>query len=344
MNRIKTSLSWLILCLVAVVGTSLSFSISSYAEAVPSSSAKQMDATDKVPKVVASIPPFYLLTATLMEGVGKPILLVKPGASPHDYNLKPSEVKTLNNADLIIWGGPELETFLMSPVKNLSQNPKIHILELDKTEGLSFLPLRAEFANETHSHDHGNHDHDASHQHAHANPVNDMHFWLDPKHAPLLADSIVKSLSDVDPAHADIYKQNGEKFKQQMQKVDKDIRAKLKPVQNVPYLVFHDAYRYFEKQYGLHGVGAVTLHPELPPSAKRLLAMQKLIKTENVRCVFTEPQFPDKMVKRLIEGTDIGSASIDPLGSEYLNQTDGYVKMFEGLSNSIEACLKRSPR
>ncbi len=294
------------------------------------------------PKVVVSIPPFHALVAGVMEGVGSPTLLVKTGASPHDYSLRPSDVKQLFAADIIFWGGPELETFLIKPLQNIksstSPSSLIRQVPLVESPGLLLLPIRSSPAFEPHNHTHEAHEHKQKHEHEHLAHT-DMHFWLDPHNAKLLVDEIVRRLSIVDPTHAKIYQQNGNKEKIELDKLDLDIQNKLKRVKKIPYIVFHDAYQYFEHRYGLNGVGAITLNPEIPPSSKRLKTIQETIQKTNAHCVFSEPQFRPKLVESLVKGTSVKIGELDPLGKENSEGGQGYIKLLEGLSNALSDCL-----
>jgi len=287
--------------------------------------------TPESPKVVVSITPFYALVADLMEGVGTPILLVQPGASPHQYALRPSDLQRLAEADLIFWAGPTLETFLVKPLGNLPPSKKIIVLE--KTPQLLLLPVRQEPAWEPHAHTD-----DTAHTDEHSTD-HDMHFWLDPHNAVILTDAIVQNLVQTDPKHADIYKKNGENLKTRLRALDIHIAQKLADVQNIPYLVFHDAYQYFEHRYHLNAVGSITLHPELPPSAKRLTIIRGILEKTKARCVFTEPQFQSKLVHSIIQDLPVKIGELDPIGQATQDNPEGYFVLLENLADSMKNCL-----
>lgn len=288
------------------------------------------------PQVVVSITPFYALVAAVMEGVWTPQLLVQSGASPHEYALKPSEIQCLQQADLIFWAGPALETFLVKPLDNLTKtHPSTMIVELVKTPGLLLLPVRHGVTWEVHTHSHrGN-----------APPFNrDMHFWLDPKNAILLTNYIVHSLSKLDPTHKAQYQKNGKNLNQRLEKLNAQLALQLQAVQNIPYFVFHDAYQYFEYRYQLQGVGAITLHPEIPPSAQRLSIIRDMIKKSKIQCIFTEPQFSSKAVHSIIQDLSVKSAELDPEGQAAQKNANGYFQLLENLANAMQQCLSHNPR
>ncbi len=294
------------------------------------------------PKVAVSITPFYALVAAIMQGVGTPQLLVSPGSSPHQYVLKPKEIKLLKQADLIFWGGPELETFLVKSLHNIEhERPcKTRVIQLGKTMGLMLLPIRHSAAWDPHEHhNHSDHSDHSDHHHYSAQNV-DMHFWLDTNNAMVIADTIVHSLLTVDPKHAALYRKNGEALKHRLIALDYKIRQKLEPLKTVPFIVFHDAYQYFEHQYGLKGVGSITLHPEVPPSAKRLHTIRSIIVQTKAKCVFTEPQFQPKLVQSITENLPVKMGELDPIGNKTENNPDGYFKLLEDLTDSMYSCLK----
>ncbi len=280
------------------------------------------------PRVVVSITPFYALVAAVMEGAGTPELLVKPGSSPHEYALRPSDMQRLIMADLVFWGGPALETFLVKPLNEPGEHSR-RIIELDNTLGLLLLPVRHDAAWDPHD--------DKAHSHSHL----DMHFWLDPRNAILLTSTIVQSLIQIDPQHTELYKKNATRLMQRLKKLDTHIAAELKTVKGIPYIVFHDAYQYFENRYGLTGVGSITLNPEVPPSAKRLNIIRTTIKTSKAVCVFREPQFQPKLVESIAEDLGVKTGELDPIGQEPQTNPEGYFSLLENLSHDLKYCLQK---
>ncbi len=298
------------------------------------------------PNVVVSITPFYALVAAVMQDVGTPKLLLQPGVSPHEYTLKPSDILLLQNATLIFWGGPQLETFLVKPLSNVKaltaaqHKPKLleipYIVEFDDTPNLLLLPLRQSADWDLDEHD------DHTHLHTLDDPAKsnvDMHFWLNPHNAIVLTDMIVKHLTIIDPIHATNYKENGFALKKRLKKLDAEIATELKMVKTIPYIVFHDAYQYFEKRYDLKGVGSITINPEIPPSAKRLTTIRNTIKKSKARCVFREPQFEPKIVNNIVADLGIQSGELDPLGQTAQNNAEGYFSLLENLSRALKQCL-----
>lgn len=294
-------------------------------------------ASSSPPVIMVSIKPFYNICAKVMQSVGKPHLLLTNNASPHDYQLKPSDAKMIDSSDLIIWGGPELEGYLQKPVSSLAN----HDLNLAQLPGLVLLPMRTSTNWEQHSHEH-EHSHDHTHHHdSHAHMVNDPHFWLDPNNAIVIANAIAARLAELDPTNAKTYFNNAKEFARQLKVDTIDWRKQLAPYKDKPYIASHDAYQYFNKYFGLDGAGAVTLHPEIPPSIQRIKQIQELLITEKVTCIFSEPQFNYKIINTLIKGTTVHQGQLDPLGQDADLGTNGYMVLMNNLVNSFVTCNKQ---
>lgn len=293
----------------------------------------------EVPKAMTSIAPFHALVSAVMDGIGEPKLLLTGKSSPHHYTLRPSEIKALQDADIIFWGGPLLETFLAKPLTVLP--PSITIVELDKTKRLKLLKVRqsALFAPHTHDHSHGSQEHEHPHENAALSHQNDMHFWLDPDNAKILVDAIAQQLSNKDPVHQTHYLENAKRFKKKIEAIDHQIKQKLQPVQHHPFIVFHDAYQYFERHYGLTGVAAISLHPEIPPSVERLKSIREILRKTKAICIFSEPQFKSNIVQSIAAETNIRVGQLDPLGRSSNTPGNGYLNLLNNLSDEFSRCL-----
>ncbi len=281
------------------------------------------------PKVVTSIKPVQSLVAAVMDGVGEPAVIVDGAASPHTFALKPSTAKLIANADVVFWVGPELEPFLEKPLETLGE--KAEAIELSEAPGVKKLPVRENANFEPHhhgdeegeagheGHDHGSegkeaagHDHGHSHDHGHEDGEFDAHVWLDPENAKAMADDIAHHLSEADPSNAATYAANAKILKEKLTALETELTAELEPVKDKPFVVFHDAYQYFENRFGVRAAGSVTLSPEVQPGAERVAALQAKLKDLGAVCIFSEPQFEPKLVSVLIEGTDVRTGVLDP--------------------------------
>lgn len=324
------------------------------------------------PQVVVSIKPIHSLVASIMKGVGEPSLVVEGAASPHTYTLKPSNARALENADLVFWVGPGLEAFLEKPLEALAGKSKV--VELGDAPGLNKLPFREGGAFEAHDHsdhaagDHAegeHHDHDADGAEAHADAGHDhdaeehdhtaageeehdhehggtdMHLWLDPTNAKAMASSIAAALIEADPANKATYQANASALDADLHALDKEIAAQVAPVADKPFVVFHDAYQYFEKRYKVRVAGSVTVSPETMPGAERLSEIHAKIAELGASCVFAEPQFEPKLINVVIEGTNAKSGTLDPEGGALTEGPELYGQLMRNLSTSIVDCLSR---
>jgi zinc transport system substrate-binding protein len=297
------------------------------------------------PEVVVSIKPIHSLVAGVMQGVGEPVLLVKSLGSEHSYSLRPSEARALEQAAAVFWIGETMETFLIRPLQALPTGAKV--VELGEVPGLTLLAAREGGVWEEHA-DHGEdtghaeHDgegEDADGEHGHAHDETDMHVWLDPANAKVLAAAVATALAEVDPANARVYQGNVAEVQERLDDLDQALRRRLAAVSDRPYVVFHDAYQYFEYRYGLRAVGALTINPAQRPGAQRLLEIRARLAELDAACVFAEPQFEPALVDTVIEGSTARKGVLDPLGASLEAGPDQYFALLDGLADSLVACL-----
>jgi zinc transport system substrate-binding protein len=296
--------------------------------------------------VVASVLPIHSLVAGVMEGVGKPHLLVPGGASPHSFALRPSDASKLGEAKAVFWVGPTLETFLVRPLKALTQGATV--VALAGAEGVTLLPFREggpwDEQDDEHEHGHGAeaaHGHGDAHEHDHdhADHGIDAHVWLDPLNAVAFVGAIAAALEQADPANAKAYRANAGRMVGKLKALDAELRRTLAPAQGKPYIVFHDAYQYFESRYGLHPAGSITVNPELSPGARRLVDIRERIRSDKAVCVFAEPQFEPKLVRTVIEGTGTRIGTLDPLGAQLKPGPGAYFQLLRTLAKDLTTCL-----
>ena len=295
------------------------------------------------PKVVVSIKPIHSLVASVMHGVGEPTLLVRGGASPHSYTMKPSDAKALSAADLVVWVGPELEGFLEKPLQ--ANAPKAARLTLMDLKSLTLLQAREggawephDHGHEQHGHDHKGHDH-GGHDHDEDHDELNSHIWLDPANARAIVTATADALAAKDPADAEAYRTNAERTLQALDALDAELKATLAPLKDKPFVVFHDAYQYFEARYDLSAVGSITVSPDRRPSAKRLSTIRAKIAGLNAACVFSEPQFEPTLVRTVVEGTKAKTGVLDPEGADLPEGETLYPTLMRNLAASLRGCL-----
>jgi zinc transport system substrate-binding protein len=298
--------------------------------------------------VVTSIKPVHSLVSSVMNGVGTPYLIVDGASSPHTYSLKPSEARKLQDAKLVFWMGDEIETFLKGPIKNISDSAEI--IKLLNAHGLKRIKFREGGMFDDHGHDdhekhadkehdHGHNDHEKHADKEHGHGEIDPHVWLDPVNAKALVHEIEEALVKADPAHASVYKENARKLRSQLDSLVRELRDHLEPVQDKSFIVFHDAYHYFEQRFGVSAVGSITVSPEVLPGAQRVSELREKIMSLGAACIFSEPQFEPKLVKTLIEGSGAKTGVLDPLGASIASGPNMYFQLLRNMASSIKTCL-----
>jgi len=287
-------------------------------------------------KVVTTIKPIHSLVAGVMDGLGSPSLIVDGSNSPHNFSLKPSHAKMIEDAEIIFWAGEDLETFMIKPLESIANNAtKVSFMDLDSIIKLKFKEENI-LEVEGYDDDHDKHDdHDDDHD-KHAHGEFDVHIWLDPKNAIEMVNEVAKTLSLKDPNNKNAYYSNAEKLNHSLNKLIEKINLSINT--NARFIVFHDAYQYFEKRFNVSSAGALILNEEALPSAKRVSEIHKIIKKQNINCIISEPQFNPNIIKSIAQDSSILMRSFDPLGSSFDTNKNLYFEMILSLSNSLKNC------
>ena len=286
-------------------------------------------------KVVTTIKPLHSLIANVMDGVGEPSLIIEGSTSPHSFTLKPSHAKLLEEADLIFWVGEGIETFMERPIESIVKNAEVvKFMEVESIEKLKFREESIFDDHDDHDEDHDD-DHDEDHDDHNHGEFN-SHIWLDPSNAKKMVHEISHELGDLDPTNKDKYEANAEAtivaLDQLINDVSKDINKDAK------FVVFHDAYQYFEERFGLRAAGALTLNTDVLPGAKQIDEIQDVIKDKEINCIFSEPQFNPKIISTIAEDTNIKTGVFDPLGANINADKDLYFKLIGNLGNELKGC------
>lgn len=336
----------------------------------------------EAPRVATDIPPVHSLVARVMQGVGEPALILPPGASPHGHAMRPSEAAALADADLVVWMGEGLTPWLARGIDALASGAaSVELLEaagaslLGYREGATFE--RHEHGEAEHGgaeqdgagHDGAGHD-EAGHDEAgHAGPADlhaaggghaeedrgagrdaparahgvDPHAWLDPENAKLWLEAIAAALADADPGNAGAYTRNAAEGRAELDALMAELAETVGPVRGRPFVVFHDAYQYFERRFGLEAAGAISLADAAPPSPARLYEVRRAVRETGARCVFAEPQFAPGLIETVVEGTSARAATLDPLGASLAPGPDLYPELMRGLTADLRDCLGEAP-
>jgi len=308
--------------------------------------------------VVATIKPIHALVAEVMEGVGVPKLLVKGTGSPHTYALKPSDARELNEAAIFFRVSENVEPFTRRIVAALPSS--VRVVTLADAPGVELLDIRTGETFEPHEHGHGHEegshahpgpfghvhdDHDGESEEAAARPhphdagAKDGHVWLDPANARKMLAEIARVLAQADPADAERYKANAARAEASLSALEASLMRDLAPLRNRPYVVFHDAYQYFERRFGLEAVGSITVNPDAQPSAKRLAEIRGKLLRLSAACVFSEPLFQPNLVAAVTEGTSARAGTLDPEGALVDPGPEAYETLLRNLAAGLKSCL-----
>ncbi|TDO96200.1 zinc ABC transporter substrate-binding protein [Marinomonas balearica] len=361
------------------------------------------------PIVVTSVKPVSMIVSAIAGDHAKVEQIVSNNASPHDFALRPSDLRKLSNADSIVWVGHSLEHFLTKPIANLGESKDIEWMDLKGVHLQNFGEKHEHHHDEDHDEHHEDHDehhedhdehhedhdehhedhdehhedhdehhedhdehheghdehhedhdehhedhdehhedhdehhegHDEHHEdHHHDHSGVNPHVWMDPHNAIVLAEAVKDQLSKIDPDSASYYEENFHEFEESVEAAEHNLEHELEDVKEVPYVVFHDAYGYFESHFGLSNAGAITLSPERKPGAKTVADIRERIQDHQIQCIFSEPQFSPAIVETLIDGTDVKTAVLDPLGGDVKMGTNAYIAYLKSLESAFISCLK----
>ena len=323
-----------------------------------------------VPHVAVDIAPVHSLVARIMDGVGMPDLIVQPGASPHEYSLRPSEAAALQNADLVFWIGPDLTPWLTDTIETLA--PDASVTTLLEANGTIELEYREGALFEAHDHDdhddHGNEDDHEDHaeeghkeeghdNHAeeeaghddhgekeaghegHDHGAHDPHAWLSPQNALTWLNVIAGQLSAADPENAGAYFANATAGRTEIKALIGEVAATLNPVRDGQFVVFHDAYQYFEMDFDFPASGAISISDASDPSPARIAEIQARIAEQGIDCVLAEPQFNSGLVATVLDGTEAQTGILDPLGSDLEPGPALYPQLIRNLSTALAGCM-----
>ncbi len=287
------------------------------------------------PNVLVTIKPIHSLVAGVMGEAGTAHLLIKGTASPHTYQMRPSDARALRKADLVVWIGKDMETFLHRIVRHIES--KAVVVTLAESPGIRLLKNRKVGVWEEDDHEATRIDDHKGFGHRHGEF--NMHIWLDPRNARRIVEVVADALVGIDPERAAAYRANARIMHERIATQDATLREQLSPVRKHAFVVFHDAYQYFEEAYGLNGKGAVAVDPSRSPGARRLVDLREAFDEHNIRCVFAEPQFEPDLVHTLVRGSDVRTGVLDPIGADIAPGSDAWFGIMGQLGESVGRCL-----
>ena len=289
-------------------------------------------------RIVATFKPVHSLVSAVMAGVGEPYLIMRGAATPDTYRMRPSDAGVIGKARVIFMIGDLVESTLAGPIRKLGG--KARVVELVQVPGLVRQPLRKGGAFEDDGHDHGHgHGHGHGKDRGHADEAFDMHVWLDPVNAGLMALVIARHLSEIDPANAAKYQANADAVITGLDELTAKLDAELGPLRDKPFIVFHDAYQYFEKRFGLKAVGSAAVSTSRSPGVRRVRELRKKVRDLGVVCVFAEPRYDPRFVRLITEGTKARGGTVDPAGVTIKPGPGMYSTLLRNMAASFKECL-----
>lgn len=286
-------------------------------------------------KIVTTIKPLHSLIAGVAGSDAEVELLLEGNVSPHDFQLKPSQIRLIENADIVFYVDDNFETFLSRAFLGISSDTKK--AEISKADNILLLPLRKGGLWKEHEHHH-DHEHE-NHEKKQSATSMDPHLWLFPQNAKYIVKFIAAELGSVYPKNKELYNTNADKLIKRLDALDAELKGKLIPAQEKEYMVFHDAYQYFEHGYGLSAVGSIVLEPHQPPAPSRIRQLREKISEAKIICVFSEPQFSDKIISTIISGSGVKTGILDPLGYNLTAGEDLYFTMLKNIADNVTNCL-----
>ncbi len=292
----------------------------------------QASASTPTVNVVSSIKPIQLITTAIVGDLGESTILLPPTANPHNYQLRPSQRALLNNADLFIWVGPELELFLVKVLSTASVKQISLIQALDLRPERPTIHHNQRHSNENHHHD----DHNQSE--TNDNGSFDPHIWLNPALAEEIANVIYQHLSVQYPTLEPQFNINLRQFITQLHIAENEVAALFESKNQIAIYTFHEAFTHFADHYGLAITGTITQTPEARPGAKHLSMLTQEIRQNQKICLVKEPNFKAPYVESITRGTEVIITTADPLATNIDNSATGYFEFIKSIANSFYKC------
>jgi zinc transport system substrate-binding protein len=283
-------------------------------------------------RLLTSIKPLQLIAAAVQDGLTSPEVLLPPGASAHNYALRPSDVRRVQEVALLYWIGPDMESFLPRVLAG-RRLPSVAVQDLP---GLQLRHFGENEPADKHKHA----DATAEHDHDHRPGTLDAHLWLLPANAQVIATRMVTDLAAADPANAARYQANLQAFSARLQLLDQRLKSRLAGVKGKPYFVFHEAFDYFEAAYGLQHLGVFSVASDVQPGAQHVAQMRARLQAAGPTCVFSEPPLRPRLAQTLSAGLPVTLAELDAMGGKLPVVATGYEQLLENLAGTLNACLQ----
>lgn len=285
-------------------------------------------------RVVTSIKPLQMIASAITDGVSEPQVLIPSNQSYHHFTLRPSTLRTLRQADLFVWVGPELETYLSDAVVQGRNSQQLQVLALPELR-VHHAGMDGEDSREILIPADGLH---AGHQHKGGPNSIDPHVWLDTRNAVLIAEAIAGQLVSLDPGHAATYQQNLTVFAQHLANLEQDINTRPLMSTDTPYAVYHNAFQYFERQFGLQHDVVFVESEELQPGVRHMMAVRQAVASTPLSCLMEDVTTQAATVDTLLGDKQLRRIRVDTLGQNLTSGPMAYIHMMDNLADAFRQC------
>ena len=309
-------------------------------------SAPVVQAGEKL-KILSTIKPIHSLVSAITGDLAEAEQIIPNYGSPHHYSLKPSDIRKINTADLILRIDPNLESFLQKSLRSVAEDK---VISLSQSAGMNLLAATGKHLHKDeteHTEAHSGHDelsetaHSDEHHENEPPEALDYHLWLAPDNAIVMAKSIRDQLIKIAPEHAEKLTDNTKQLIDEIDKTNAAIKQQLDSVTDTPFLVMHDAWQYFTKYYGLNQLGNISAQERLKSSAKAISEARSTITESKVQCLIAEPNLKTKTLEILTEGLPVNITQIDPLGRNIADSSLAYPELLQYTADKLLNCLKK---
>ncbi len=275
----------------------------------------------KPTEVLVSIKPLHSLISNITDGVNQTRLLLTQQQSPHHFQLLPSQKRLINKADIFFYSSDNIETFVPA-LKNTTNH--LQFVQFTHIPKINTLGTRS------------------FHSHTKHNSIDiDGHIWLSIDNARIISQYVTDILSKKSPEHAIQYNKNLDTLLLKLDKLKQENQFKLKKFKHIPYLVYHDAYQYFEVENKLTGARFITTDPENHPGIKRIRNLKTLINTENIQCIFYEPPDIPSLLNVITENRSVKLSALDPAGLQIPMGKQHYFQLLRQTATTLSYCLSQ---
>ena len=280
------------------------------------------------PAVMTTIKPLQFIAAAVMDGIAEPEVLIPSTQSPHYYTLRPSDIRKVSEAQLVLWIGPQMETYLEGFIAQLAQ--QTILIEAGALPGVTLHEVGHNRVEQAHVH-----------EEADNHGLYDPHIWLNTGNAELIARSLYEELIVFDPANAARYEENVAGFVEGLRLLEARLRKEVTGLVDGRYALYHNGIQYFEKQFGLEHQFVLVPDHEIQPGIRHLLALRELLEDRPLTCVLEDVNANEATINTVFRDYPVNRVRIDTMGDAIDSGRFAYVRLVENMTLALRHCLGR---